>query len=361
MIFLTPGPTKNHIELSNWLEQALEDRIPSRHHRSDWFKELFANVREKLLRLAGMPPTYQMFLYGCASEIWERALESVVENKVFFLATGEFGHRWLFCARNMNFSVLSIEGDSNFVSSVADAITEPVDTICLVHGETAIGMIIPENEIRKIKQKFPDAVLVLDCVSTFPISPFDYGLADVVIFSVQKCFCLPSGLGVALVSHKTRERVEKVFANKARGKSGFASFKYEFTFADQNMTPATPNVLGLWLLDQVLSKYLEAGLDDLRHKTAVKANFATDLAKKLGFRSLIKDPAWRSDTVLTFATNEFCVASLKRELEKYNIFIGTGFGSLSDTVIRLGNFPAHTNDDYSAFYEACLHILEQSG
>lgn len=342
MLVFNPGPTKTHQELSEWIDESRRLRVYEQHHRSKWFEELYDKTRRNLLVLGGLSQDYRMFLYGCASEIWERSMESVVQNKLFILAVGEFGKRWLHCAKSMGFEVVEKLGDYTFSEPLTDVIDADCDTICLVHGETAVGLNLPSDQLRETREKFPDKIIIIDAVSTFPIAELDYNCADVIIFSSPKCFCLPSGLGVALVNKKAIERADTV----TRNVSGFASFKFAEKFASINQTPATPNILNLWLLWKATELYLKLGLGVIRSNTRSREKFLCDVMAALSFNRLIKSRVHQSETVLTFETTGFDAREVKAYLEKRGFIVSTGFADLASRVIRIANFPSYTMDDY---------------
>ncbi len=358
MLVFNPGPTKVHPELSTWLKEGFEEGVYSKHHRSQWFQDLFERVEQKLKKLAQLDNSFKLFLYGCASTIWEKSLESLAYKKSFFFVTGEFGKRWLHCAKSLKIPVTYVISDHSFSGSIASFLKKKkgVDTICLVHGETSLGQDIPSNEIEMILSLSGNAILILDAVSTFPVKNFDYNKADVIIFSIQKCFALPSGLGVALVSSRSIERALEVFKSRKRAMSGFESFKYQYMFSTQFMTPATPNVTGLWLLEKVLDKYLTKGLNKIRDETEKRAIFLRNKFKAIGLLPLISSPDWQSNTVLTFRFHK--AVELRDKLKELGFEVSLGFGDLSDSVIRIANFPAYTFEDFKMLYEAVLKVLD---
>ena len=352
-LVFNPGPTKVHPELSEWLVEAVSLGVTSKHHRSQWFKELFFETQEKLKELANLPKDFRMFVYGCASEIWERAVESIAA-RPFFLVLGEFSNKWHFCAQKMGFPTKFHRGDHTFCEALGALPIEGCDTFCLVHGETSIGLNLESQDLADFMTRNRSSYFILDVVSTFPIASLDYSLADVLLFSVQKCFCLPAGLGVCLVNDKAIERATKV--HDLRATSGVASFYFESLFNEQRMTPATPNVLAIWLLNKAVSKYLKEGLNKIRASTNHKARLVYDKLTSLGFQQFVSCPDYRSNTVLTFVS-PVDVDKLKDNLRTRGIQVGSGFGAWSSRVIRIANFPSHTEEDFFELFEQIERVV----
>jgi phosphoserine aminotransferase len=346
-LVFNPGPTKVHPEISEWLVEAASLGVTSKHHRSQWFKELFFETQEKLKELAKLSDDFRMFVYGCASEIWERALESIAVHP-FFLVLGEFSNKWHFCAQKMGFTTKAHRSDHTYSEALGNLPSEGCDTFCLVHGETSIGLNLKSQDLTDFMTQNRSRYFILDVVSTFPIASFDYSLADVLLFSVQKCFCLPAGLGVCLVNGRAIERATKV--HDSRPTSGFASFYFESLFNEQKMTPATPNVLAIWLLNKAVSKYLREGLSKLRSLTNQKARLVHDKLTSLGFEPFVSSPDYRSNTVLTFVS-PVDVDKLRDILRTRGIQVGSGFGVWASKVIRIANFPSHTEEDFFVLFK----------
>ena len=61
---------------------------------------------------------------------------------------------------------------------------------------------------------------------------------------------------------------------------------------------------------------------------------------------LVSNPATRSHTVLAIAGREEFIASVKKDAEKQNIQLGSGYGPLKPTSFRIANFPAITDEEF---------------
>src|SRR5690606_37779547 len=98
---------------------------------------------------------------------------------------------------------LAENGEGFFV----DEVEVPVlaELVCLTQNETSTGVSIPEDSIHRLVEKYPDKLFAVDAVSSCPYTRLDYSKLDCVFFSVQKCFGLPAGLGVMVVSERAME------------------------------------------------------------------------------------------------------------------------------------------------------------
>ena len=84
------------------------------------------------------------------------------------------------------------------------------EVIAVTHNETSTGVSLPLDFIYSFKTKHPDALLVVDAVSSLPYPDFDYSKLDSVFFSVQKGFGLPAGLGVWMVNDRCLAKAEQL-------------------------------------------------------------------------------------------------------------------------------------------------------
>ena len=112
-------------------------------------------------------------------------------------------------------------------------------------------MCLPYHFINSFKDKYPDALVVVDAVSSLPYPSFDFNKIDSVFFSVQKGFGLPAGLGVWIVNEKCLAKADKI--SKAGGSIGtYHSLPTLLANERKNQTPETPNVLSIYLLNKVV-------------------------------------------------------------------------------------------------------------
>ena len=93
-------------------------------------------------------------------------------------------------------------------------------------------------------------MVALDCVSGLPSIPFNISDVDTFYFSVQKCFGLPSGLGVWVYNEKCLEKNKSISDKKITGT--YHSLKALHNKTLNFQTPETPNVLAIFLLSRVL-------------------------------------------------------------------------------------------------------------
>lgn len=339
-IYFTPGPTKVHPEIGEWFIEAQD--VVSRSHRSSWFEELFGSLKEGLRTLLNIPPYYSVGFFGSATEVWERV--SQLSQKSFHIRAGEFGKRWERYAKDLGIETSGIDLPPTFCEGFSQ-IKEIEDFLCLTLCETSTGFWL--SDFKELRANNPNAVIAVDAVSAVPYANIDFNLVDVVLFSIQKGFCLPAGLGVGIFSPRIVERAKKTSIKT------FHSIDRVSELSLKNQTAETPPVLQIFLLKKAVDKYLSLGIDRIRRETDEKE--ALLLSSIENYLPFIETEKYRSKTVLTFVGEG--ASTLRDSLEKKGIFIGSGFGDYKSTMFRIANFPSHTKEEYKQLIEAVKYCL----
>ncbi|MBY0425692.1 MAG: aminotransferase class V-fold PLP-dependent enzyme, partial [Cytophagales bacterium] len=326
-IFFTPGPAHLYPTVSTHIQTALKEDIGSISHRSKQFHGIYQHSAEQLRTLMGIPSGFQVLFLGSATEIWERSIESLVQKKSFHFVNGSFSKRYFEIAQLLQKDSQKIEATFGQGFNIETTqIPSDAELVCVTSNETSSGVYMPENEINEVKEKAPNSLLIVDAVSSVPYPKFDFTKVDSVLFSVQKAFGLPAGLGVWIVNDKCIEK-----ANKLK-----ASGKYSGTYhnlialvdgAKKFETPATPNVLNMYLLGKVAEDMNRVGVEKLRSLTNQKAEMTYSfLEKSPTFEPFVKEITHRSPTVIV-ADCQLPAAEIIELGKKDGLVIGSGYGA----------------------------------
>src|SRR5512147_2494013 len=97
----TPGPSELYFTVQDHIKSALRAGIPSISHRSKAFESIFQNTTSGLRQLLGVPENHCIVFTGSATEVWERSIQNLVENKSFHLVNGAFSSRYYEIARQL--------------------------------------------------------------------------------------------------------------------------------------------------------------------------------------------------------------------------------------------------------------------
>jgi phosphoserine aminotransferase len=353
-INFTPGPSQLYFTVESHMRQAFREGIPSLSHRSKAFETISKEVTVGLKELLGIPDGFHIFFTGSATEIWERSIENLVENKSLHFVNGAFSKRYFEIACQLGKSPAKIEVaaghgfDSNF------KVEEGTELIALTHNETSTGVSLPNSFINQFREKFPHALIVVDSVSSLPYPQFDYTKIDSVFFSVQKGFGLPAGLGVWVVNDRCVSKAESL-VSKGISIGTYHNLPTLLANARKNQTPETPNVLAIYLLGKVVQDFLRRGIQSIRKETEYKAAI---LYQALSTHKLAKpfvvDPILRSQTVLVAQTGEN-TERINSHLQSHQFYPGDGYGDQKKNQLRFANFPTHSKETF----ELLVDLLEK--
>lgn len=341
----TPGPSQLFYTVEDHARQAFKNGIPSLSHRSKEFEGIYADVKSGLTELLGIPSGFHIFFTGSATEIWERSIQNLVMKNAAHFVNGAFSKRYCEIAAQLGKTAFKIEAPlgSGFAQTVT--LPEQTELIALTHNETSTGVSLPLTFINDFKGKYPEALIVIDAVSSLPYPNFDFSKIDSIFFSVQKGFGLPAGLGVWMVNEKCLEKAEKI--SKDGGAIGtYHSLPTLLANEKKNQTPETPNVLNIYLLGKVIEDFNRRGINIIRKETEYRAAILYQALETNGFaKPFVKDKAYRSQTVIVAECGNQ-TERIAKELAKVGLTAGDGYGENKKTQLRFANFPTHSKEQF---------------
>lgn len=346
-----PGPSQIYFTVEDHMRVAFRDGIPSLGHRTKEFESIFKSTTEGLKELLLIPAGHHIFFAASATEIWERVAQNLVQEKSFHLVNGAFSKRFYEITRQLGKSPEKIEVALG--QGFGTTVKAPQDTelIGLTHNETSTGVSLSMDFINQFRATNPDALVVVDAVSSVPYPQFDYSKVDSVFFSVQKGFGLPAGLGVWIVNDRCLAKAEKLLST-GHGIGSYHSLPTYLQNAKKNQTPETPNVLGIYLLSKVVEDFIRKGVSALRKETEYKAAILYQALENHPVISpFVKDKDAQSKTVIVAECGEN-TSRVNSHLESLGIQPGDGYGELKKTQLRFANFPAHSKEQYELLVDS---------
>lgn len=330
-----PGPSKVYASMPRYFEDAYRDGILSLNHRSSAFADMMQELKLQLVRTLEIPEGYHIMFASSATECWEIISQSVVTNSSYHIYNGAFGEKWLDYAQRLTpqssgqafpfDEVISVSHLSNITNE---------DVLCITQNETSNGSQVDMDTIRKIRSTFQDKILAVDATSSMGGIYLDISLADIWYASVQKCFGIPAGLAVMIVSEKAIAH-----ATKKAEKNHYNSLLFSLENYHRNQAPYTPNVAGMYLLMR--------SLKDIASPKKVQGSITKQAENWYSFfegmnqlRPLLNTGNHRSDTVIAIKGNPELIKELKAKSEKAGIIFGNGYGTWKENTFRIANFPA---------------------
>ena len=271
MIYFTAGPSQIYPTVPKHLENAIAENIMSISHRGAEFMAIYAAMESGLRAVLEIPADYKIFVFSSATEIWERIAENCIEKESFHLVNGNFSSSFQ--------NIVQLAGKKANAFTVADGsgfdldeieIPASAELIAAIANESSTGVMLPAEDLAKLRDQHPEKLIVVDAVSAVPTWEGKISDLDGLYFSVQKGFGLPAGLGVLILSPRM---LAKGLELEAKGQmvGTYHRFSSLLEKSEKHQTPATPNVLGIYLLAKVCEDMLRH-LDEIKSEHRAKYN-----------------------------------------------------------------------------------------
>ena len=335
MISFYPGPSQVSEETAEFMTDALHSGILGMNHRSAEFMKLMEKTRSILFKKLDIPGNYEMVFTSSATECWEIITQSLSPGLSYHLYNGAFGKKWFEYTRRIHSQTLGLQYDldSPLAPDNLD-LSEGSSVICLTQNETSNGTMISNEIIAEFRNSFPDPLIAVDATSSMAGQHLKFEHADVWFASVQKCFGLPSGMAVMILSPRA---VEKAYEINERNHYNSLAFMIDNFRANQ--TPYTPNILAIYLLFRTLKKRPSIQKVDNRiHKRMEQLEKSISKLDMLEY--LVNNPKVRSSTVCALSGKPSDISRLKKNALANGLLLGNGYGQWKDTSLRIANFPA---------------------
>src|SRR6266705_2400637 len=288
-----PGP----IEVSQKTFAAFSK--PMIGHRSGDFKKLYKSIHPRLQQLFG---TKQPVFLSTSSAwgVMEASIRNLVSKRVLNCMCGAFSDKWFDVSQRCGKPAepLQVEWGLPIRPEAVDTklATGKFDALTLIHNETSTGVMSPLAEIAALKQKYPDVLFIVDCVSSLSATKIEFDALgiDVLLAGTQKALALPPGLAVFTCSPAALAKAATI---KDRG--------YYFDFvefqknAEQHMTPSTPSIGHVYALASKLEDIFGEGLEARYARHRKLAQMTREWGAHHGF-TLFPEPGFESVTLTCF-------------------------------------------------------------
>jgi predicted phosphoserine aminotransferase len=347
--FFLPGPTDVHPDVL-----AAQTR-PMIGHRSKAMEELLQRVAPQLAALAR---TARPVLIGSnsATGFMEMAVRNGVRRRALSLVNGSFSERFARMVTACGKECIRLDvplGGAIEADMLRDALRRtPVDAVTVVHSETSTGVLQDVEGFARVVREFDDVLLLVDAVTSMagsPVEPDAWGL-DFTFTGSQKALALPPGLALGVASERMLQRAQTLEAR------GLYFDLVSFESATRKFQPTNTPALSLLYA-------LEAQLDRIAAEGGIEARWARHDAMRRtverwaaahGLEYLPREGR-RSWTVSCLRLPEGKSAKdVTTALKRDGWTIGSGYGALKDTTIRIG----HMGDHSVAALEDLLPLVE---
>ena len=334
-----PGPTN----VPDRVLRAIDS--PTIDHRGPAFgrmgRELLSNLK-MIFQTSGPVIVYPASGTGA----WEAALTNTLSpgDTVLMCQTGWFATLWKEMAERLQLRPIFVETDwrrgadvAGLAAALGDDRGRRIKAVCVVHNETSTGCTSRIDEVRAAidAAKHP-ALLLVDTISSLASMDYrhdEWGV-DVTVAGSQKGLMLPPGLSFNAISDK---------ALKAAETAGLPRSYWDWRpMLESNRTgffPYTPGTNLLFGLSEAVKMLLEEGLANVFARHERHGEATRRAARVWGLEIQCAEPRHYSASLTAVRVPEGHSADALRAtiLEKYNMSLGNGLGSLKDRVFRIGH------------------------
>jgi phosphoserine aminotransferase len=337
MISFYPGPSRIYDQIPKYVRDAAKLGVMSINHRRPEFEKIYRRTISLLKQKLRIPSSYLIIFTSSATECWEVIAQSLT-NKSFHVYNGAFGKKWYEYARKLNNAAFShAYNTEQLIDPLTLTFLGENGVICLTQNETSNGTQISNELIRSVKEKNPNHLVALDATSSMGGVKLNFNAGDIWFASVQKCFGLPAGMGVLVMSPRAIQRAMAI-----NERDHYNSLPFMIDMASKWQTSYTPNVLSIYLLMRTLEKSpsISAVHKEIVGRYEMWLEF---LRERKSLQHLIANPDARSHTVIPVKSSPSLITKIKKECSRHGILLGEGYGDLKQTTFRISNFPAIRN------------------
>jgi len=335
-----PGPTN----VPDRVLRAID--FPTMDHRSPDFGVLGKEVLEGMKRV--FRTTGHVVIYPASGTgAWEAALVNTLSpgDKVLMYETGHFASLWQKMAKKLGLEPEFIAGDWRsgadpraIQARLSEDKDQRIKAVCVVHNETATGVVSRIPEVRKCMDaaKHP-ALLLVDTISSLGSLDYrhdEWGV-DVTVGGSQKGLMLPPGLSFNAISAKALSA-----SKNAKLPRSFWDWGEMIASNKDGYFPYTPATNLLYGLREALKMLLEEeGLENVFARHQRHAEATRRAVRAWGLEVLATNPAEYSGslTAVLLPAGHDADRLRKLILENFDMSLGTGLGKLAGRVFRIGH------------------------
>jgi aspartate aminotransferase-like enzyme len=358
-LLLIPGPTPVHPRILNALS------LPTVSHVSPTLVEELKASLENLKKIVFCQDGEPFIVAGAGTLAMEMALLNTVNKgeKILVLSQGFFGQRMKDIAKSFGLACDIIQspwGKAVLPGELAEIMTnERYAAVVSTHVDTATGACAPVKDYAEVLAEFESLYIIDGVCATGGIEERmdDWGV-DVILTAAQKCFGVPPGLAVLILSRKAmkkRQSMEVIPAYYADLMRWLPIMK------DPSKYFSTPCVNEMRAFAEGTKIILEEGMEErfLRHERVAKSIRAA--LTNLSF-SFFTEEAFLADTLTVCYYPEGVEDKTFRTTYAENgVIVAGGLGEVAGKVFRMGHMGNLSNSQVQFAVAALESTLSTIG
>jgi len=336
---------------------------PIWHHRTPAFEKVVGEVREGLKWLF---QTKQEVLVFAASGTG--AMEGSIINtfskgdRALVIDGGKFGERWwkICKAYGLEYDVIKVQwGQAVSAAEIEKHLKQKeYRGVFIQASETSTGVAHPIKEVADIVKKYENTILVVDGITAVGVVnlPMDDWGIDILVSGSQKALQLPPGLAFAAVSEKAWRLAEKSDLPKF-----YFNFKTEKKNIEQNTTAWTPAVSLIQGLRIVLQNMKKEGLEGIFARHAQMALMVREAAKAIGLKLYAPESPSSAITAIYSPEGIDSGKVVKYLRETLNMTIAGGQDDAKGKIFRIGHLGYYDGMDMISVWSGVEMALAKLG
>ena len=334
-LLLIPGPTPVHPRILNALS------LPTVSHVSPILVEELKEALDNLKKIVFCQDGEPFIVAGAGTLAMEMALLNTVKKgeKILVLSQGFFGQRMKDIAESFDLSCDIIQspwGKTILPEELAENMAkERYAAVVSTHVDTATGACAPVRDYAEVLADF-DSLYIIDgvCATGGIEERMDDWGVDVVLTAAQKCFGVPPGLSVLILSRKAMEKRQSMEAIPAY----YADLmRWLPIMKDPSKYFSTPCVNEIRAFNEATKIILEEGMRERFHRHQKVAKAIRAALTHLGF-SFFTDEAFFADTLTVCYYPEGIEDKAFRSTYASNgVIVAGGLGEVAGKVFRMGH------------------------
>jgi aspartate aminotransferase-like enzyme len=352
--FLIAGPVRIHPRVLRAMSMS------SLNHRGDYFHAVVQEIRDLLPVLFGSKG-HQVILTGSGTAGLEAVYSGLIRKgtRTLVLTNGNFGERTDQIVRRYGDSVTTLAAPWGqhlpLDAAVAELEKGDVRAVCAVLNETSVGL---QNDLGRLAPHIrkSGALFLVDGISAVAgiPCPIDAWGIDALVAGSQKGLAAPAGLAMVHLSERARSELQPG--------SFYLDLGEHVKSIAQNDTPWTPAVPLFLALREALLLLKEETLEARLARTHRLAEATRAACDAVGLE-LFPDRKYASDTVTAIRNPAGLEDKDVRKalLDRYNVAVQGGQGSLKGKIFRIGHMGIADWPDLLVTFAALERILAKAG
>lgn len=348
----TPGPAEVPPRVLKVMSE------PIIHHRSQDFREIFFEVRDKLKKLFKTKQDVIVFASSGTG-----AMEAAVVNffskgsKVLVINGGKFGERWSLICKAYGLDVQEISvpwGEAVDPSDVAKHLDKngKIEGVFIQGCETSTGVEHPVKEVAKVirEKRGDDTLFVVDGITA--VGVFDIDMdgwdIDILLTGSQKALMLPPGLAMISASPRAIKCMEKSDLPKF-----YFNIKKEMKAQSEGETAWTPAISLIKGLRESLRMIIdEEKLENVFERHKRLASILRSMVEGMGLKIFAKRPAPGLTTIEIENAEE-----KRKKMRELGAWVAGGQDKLKGKIIRIAHMGYYTEGDMLYVGSVLKHVI----